>query len=1214
LAFEGSVFQDITTSSVSDAQPGASSFKGASTLSSVDDAYVGGILEFTSGVLAGQSSTVTGYTGATREITVSPAFSEAPANDEGFTIAIWNTQRAAQSQEFFELIGYQLGGPGVTISLSTSLAPEVVTPVSPEEFVGPSGLVAAIVAFLQAIVSGNTNPPSPPPQILEVPISISDREANASNIFEVTVTLTIARDPKLVDPSVNTAEPGSTPPLPLAVSSPIPPQVGYTVSSSVSGATTSTTFNGGANLSDVDGFYVGGVVTFSSGLLTGQTSSVTEYIGATQTITVSPAFSGAPADSDAFTLTPKVTLVPFAQEFEEAFPEMRAATGLGTAGPLSVWAVRIGNIQPGAEGITVEINTGNPTFFAPRPLSNTLLSRPDADHPDPVMVMPYTSGGPDASMQAMNFAGVDLDVFARGLLGAVDQFLSPAMAVPARQLNSDYYLAVISAKQALAEQISLGVSQVLETNGSVSGAATTTSFEAAPATGLAVTDGSYVGSTLTFTSGALTGTQAAITSYLGATRQITVSGPLESPPGVGDGFSITPGSESLSEAQEAFKQRLLVTLSSDYNAGSIVQYPASVTATGTEEPVPPNLYGQVIGSSTVQGDTPDFALSTAKVPLSTQGSLLTFLFDSFTNEASASLDMQYQVSHIEHDISSAAGPDEFASSSWLTLITNESAAWPVGNSMPVGEASIPVPLRAYPTPPSLLQQQALQGPSARPQPADDTVTLASQRLWHYACQYQQGYIAQDTIGANIMFNIPVSQQQRLSLSVAEPDLFDWLARFSFEYPLMQADLATIPTAKPNDPIATYAMKRFAELVWGAAFGSAPMPPSPPPPPEDGPWALWVAGGQGSSLADALGGTPLTQYQYSYQIEEQTPLEQSAGITLIADDVSYPYPDIELQLDTGSVAGNPATGSFDGDTGLSDEDGSYVGSTLTFTSGMLTGLSSEITAYTGASRNIVVSPAFSQAPAIGDAFAIQILLEPTVEGGSATYEYSNPAPSSTLVRTLVINNLDVMSTENAWGGIQLARNKVLVTGITTNPQFVYQTPVVRFVNIVTPLLDSDEPVNIAQIENNNPVATLEYFLCVLFKAIFAPSGTAGNGNETGTRTIRVGCSYGYDIRSVQDPNEGQAMMVSVPVLLTPPFSFDLSSDVGQDCTVAPSPESFVYTLGQAIRAWFSGYGPSTNGGVFTFDISVFAGLSQTNLPVLRLRDLFLEYGDIQPPLT
>ena len=72
-------------------------------------------------------------------------------------------------------------------------------------------------------------------------------------------------------------------------------------------------------------------------------------------------------------------------------------------------------------------------------------------------------------------------------------------------------------------------------------------------------------------------------------------------------------------------------------------------------------------------------------------------------------------------------------------------------------------------------------------------------------------------------------------------------------------------------------------------------------------------------------------------------------------------------------------------------------------------------------------------------------------------------------------------------------------------------------------------------------------------------------------------------------------------------------MGQDCTVAPSPESFVYTLGQAIRTWFSGYGPSTNGGVFTFDISVFAGLSQTNLPVLRLRDLFLEYGDIQPPL-
>ena len=1214
LAFEGSVFQDITTSSVSDAAPGESSFKGASTLSSVDDAYAGGTLTFTSGALAGQSSTVTGYAGATREITVSPAFSEPPVNDDAFSIAVWNVQRAAQAQEFFQLIGYQLGGPGVTITLATSLAAEVVTSVAAGQFTGQSGLVAGILGFLQAIVSGNSNPPALPPLVLQVPISIADREANTNNIFEVTVALTIERDPKLVDPSVNSVQPGITPPLPLSVSSPIPPQVGNTVTSSVTGATTASSFSGGSELSDVDDFYLGGIVTFSSGTLTGQTSSVTGYTGAAHTISISPPFSGAPADSDTFTLTPKMTLVPFAEEFEQAFPELRAATGLGSAGPLSVWAVRIGSIQPGNEGISVAINSGNPTFFAPKPLSNTLLSRPDANHPDPVLVMPYTSGGPDPSMVSMNFAGVDLDVFARSFLSAVDEFLSPGMAVPARQLNSDYYLAVITAKQALAEQISLGVTQVLETTGSVSGAATTTSFEAAAAPDLATTDGSYVGSTLTFTSGALAGTQVAIASYTGATREITVSSALSSPPGAGDGFSITPGSSALSAAQGAFKQRLLVTLASDYNAGSIVQYPASVATTGAEEAVPPNLYGQMIGTSSIKGTTQDFSLSTAKVPLSTEGSLLTFLFDSLTNEANASLDMQYHVTHIERDISATSGPDEFTSSSWLTLITNDAAGWPVGNSMPVGDAAIPVPLRAYPTPPALLQQQALQGPSEHQASADDTVTLASQRLWHYSYRYQQAYVPQDTIGANIQFNVPLSQQQNARLMVTEPDLFDWLARFSYEYLLMQADLAKIPTAAPNDSTALYAMKRFAELIWGTAFGMAPMPPSPPPPPASGPWAQWVAGGKSPLLGAALGGTPLTQYQYGYQIEEETPQQNAAGITLIADDPSYPYPDIEIQLDAGSVSGNAAEGSFDGDVGLSSADGSYVGSTLTFISGTLTRLASEITGYTGASRNIVVSPPFSLAPGVGDAFVIQILLEPTVQSGSATYQYSNPNPSNTLIRTLVFNNRDVMSTENAWGGIQLARNKVLVDGITTNPEFVYQTPIVRFVNKVTPLLDSDKPVNIAQIENNNPVSTLEYFLCVLFKALFAPSGTAGNADETGARTIRVECTYGYDIRSGQDTNEAQAVMVYVPVALALPFGFDLSTDVGQDCTVAPAPESFVYTLGQAIRTWFSGYGPSTNGGVFTFDISVFAGLSQTNLPVLRLRDLFLEYRDIQPPLA
>ena len=206
----------------------------------------------------------------------------------------------------------------------------------------------------------------------------------------------------------------------------------------------------------------------------------------------------------------------------------------------------------------------------------------------------------------------------------------------------------------------------------------------------------------------------------------------------------------------------------------------------------------------------------------------------------------------------------------------------------------------------------------------------------------------------------------------------------------------------------------------------------------------------------------------------------------------------------------------------------------------------------------------------------------------------------------------MGTENAWGGLQLSRNMAPVSGVETNPEFVYQTPIVRFVNLVTPILDSSEPVNIAEIQPSNPSTTLEYFLCVLLNALFAESQAATRAfgaDDTGTRTIRVSCSYGYDISGGANP---EPLIVTVPVLLFPPFPFDLSQ-LGTTCTSSPSSGTFVESLGQAIRTWFSGYNPSTAGGLFTFDISVFAGLSQTNLPVLRLRDLFLNYSDVQPPL-
>jgi len=51
-----------------------------------DDHYVGNVILFTSGDLAGQSSIIVDYDGTTKEITVDPAFIEAPASGDSFVI------------------------------------------------------------------------------------------------------------------------------------------------------------------------------------------------------------------------------------------------------------------------------------------------------------------------------------------------------------------------------------------------------------------------------------------------------------------------------------------------------------------------------------------------------------------------------------------------------------------------------------------------------------------------------------------------------------------------------------------------------------------------------------------------------------------------------------------------------------------------------------------------------------------------------------------------------------------------------------------------------------------------------------------------------------------------------------------------------------------------------------------------------------------------
>lgn len=73
-------------SSISDAGPTTTSFKGASGLSSSDDFYNGCRLIFTSGTMKGIEEKINDYTGATRLFTFASAFPATPTNGDEFVI------------------------------------------------------------------------------------------------------------------------------------------------------------------------------------------------------------------------------------------------------------------------------------------------------------------------------------------------------------------------------------------------------------------------------------------------------------------------------------------------------------------------------------------------------------------------------------------------------------------------------------------------------------------------------------------------------------------------------------------------------------------------------------------------------------------------------------------------------------------------------------------------------------------------------------------------------------------------------------------------------------------------------------------------------------------------------------------------------------------------------------------------------------------------
>ncbi|WP_066720608.1 hypothetical protein [Sphingomonas pituitosa] len=517
---------------------------------------------------------------------------------------------------------------------------------------------------------------------------------------------------------------------------------------------------------------------------------------------------------------PDMQLTAFAQAFENAWygfdggnAQLKLAQGLtGRAGAASapasaeLWFVRVG--ANAGIGITVP-NAGKPgadqlpVTFAPPPLSTMLISRS-------VQVRSYaahwTGDGSDVVLPDRDNAFVDIDMtaWAFAFLAAMEALFTPEMGAAIATLDPDRYASIADHKQTLAGVIASTLAPVL----------------------------------------------------------------------------LVPGqTPSDAGAIERFRQALLNNLSSAYALSAIVDVPTEIALAGVDEPsAPPNLYGHPAGPGLqgASGGQP-FSLSPASIVLKTGTSNLVYLVSSRQADARAWLDtpLTYEAAFLEHDFDPAGKLFGYEPSSWLSFIVPDflpqrpAATRPL--SIPLGRNAIPLPLRVFPPMPAISAQGAVL-PAA---PA----TLADALTWSYRCTVATPQAAQDSLLLSLMLNdSPAAPAARAAARLAEAvagddpprpdpaDLFEALARFSFEYPQIEPYLAAVPAAAfsgGDAKVARKALERLDTLIagavlrWASWINPALVPPTargsygdPLPPVDRATWAYTVDFSQWPNLVVA----------------------------------------------------------------------------------------------------------------------------------------------------------------------------------------------------------------------------------------------------------------------------------------------------------------------------------------------------------------------------
>lgn len=199
----------------------------------------------------------------------------------------------------------------------------------------------------------------------------------------------------------------------------------------------------------------------------------------------------------------------------------------------------------------------------------------------------------------------------------------------------------------------------------------------------------------------------------------------------------------------------------------------------------------------------------------------------------------------------------------------------------------------------------------------------------------------------------------------------------------------------------------------------------------------------------------------------------------------------------------------------------------------------------------------------------------VEPGALDRRYrfkDGPRPAAPWAQVELRYDLQVRNWQNATGSVAVVRNRSLVTGLTTDLDFVYASARVQAADLTTPLLRWTDPVEIGK--GTDPIAGLVAALNTLF------------GSSPDGQPISLAIGYGYELTPGLTPGSG--LRTVIPVSLLPRSNWS--------STIATALTDFIVE-------WQKTNTPSTTDALYQFGLTLYSEQAPaTSPPLLNIEEV------------